>query len=110
LIDVDAASVSYMDFLMVCGGYQMRPALPYVPGTDAAGVIVPLKRFGCICTIESGPRFIFLRRLVGQIDHRPSLGHSAPTRQGFDRTFAKSQPTAGVSAVRTGGWIARALD
>jgi hypothetical protein len=33
LIDVHAASVSYMDYLMICGGYQMRPALPYVPGT-----------------------------------------------------------------------------
>ena len=40
LIDVHAAPVSYMDYLMVCGGYQMRPALPYVPGTDAAGVVV----------------------------------------------------------------------
>src|SRR5262245_25343464 len=40
LIDVHAASVSYMDHLMTCGGYQMRPALPYVPGTDAAGVVV----------------------------------------------------------------------
>lgn len=40
LIDVHAASVSYMDYLMTCGGYQMRPALPYVPGTDAAGVVV----------------------------------------------------------------------
>jgi NADPH:quinone reductase len=40
LIDVHAASVSYMDYLMACGGYQMRPALPYVPGTDAAGVVV----------------------------------------------------------------------
>ncbi len=39
LIDVHAASVSYMDYLMTCGGYQMRPALPYVPGTDAAGVV-----------------------------------------------------------------------
>jgi NADPH:quinone reductase len=39
LIDVYAASVSYMDYLMVCGGYQMRPKLPYVPGTDAAGAI-----------------------------------------------------------------------
>jgi len=37
LIDVHAASVSYMDYLMISGGYQMRPALPYVPGTDAAG-------------------------------------------------------------------------
>jgi len=40
LIDVHAASVSYMDYLMSCGGYQMRPALPYVPGTDAAGIVV----------------------------------------------------------------------
>src|SRR5262245_20753751 len=40
LIDVHAASVSYMDYLMTCGGYQMRPALPYVPGTDAAGAVV----------------------------------------------------------------------
>src|SRR5215471_18502455 len=40
LIDVHAASVSYMDYLMTCGGYQLRPALPYVPGTDAAGVVV----------------------------------------------------------------------
>jgi NADPH2:quinone reductase len=39
LIDVHAASVSYMDYLMVCGRYQMRPPLPYVPGTDAAGVV-----------------------------------------------------------------------
>ena len=40
LVDVHATSVSYMDYLMSCGGYQMRPALPYVPGTDAAGVVV----------------------------------------------------------------------
>jgi len=40
LIDVHAASVSFMDHLMTCGGYQMRPALPYVPGTDAAGIVV----------------------------------------------------------------------
>ena len=40
LVDVHAASVSYADYLMIRGGYQMRPALPYVPGTDAAGVVV----------------------------------------------------------------------
>jgi threonine dehydrogenase-like Zn-dependent dehydrogenase len=36
---------------MICGGYQMRPALPYIPGTDAAGVVVAcgdqVTRFGC---------------------------------------------------------------
>lgn len=40
LVDVHAASVSYMDYLMSCGGYQMRPPVPYVPGTDAAGVVL----------------------------------------------------------------------
>ncbi|MGI3169378.1 NADPH:quinone oxidoreductase family protein [Pseudooceanicola sp. C21-150M6] len=38
LVEVQAASVSFMDLLMISGGYQLRPDLPYVPGTDAAGV------------------------------------------------------------------------
>ena len=54
LVDVHAASVSYMDYLMVSGGYQMRPNLPYVPGTDAAGVIAAVgsgaaKVGRCLC-------------------------------------------------------------
>lgn len=40
LIAVNAASVSYMDKLMCEGGYQMRPELPYVPGTEAAGTVL----------------------------------------------------------------------
>jgi NADPH2:quinone reductase len=39
LIDVYAASVSFMDCLMVSGRYQMKPATPFVPGTDAAGIV-----------------------------------------------------------------------
>ena len=39
LIDVSVASVTYMDYLMASGGYQMRPDLPYAPGTDAVGVV-----------------------------------------------------------------------
>ncbi|WP_247984593.1 alcohol dehydrogenase catalytic domain-containing protein [Bradyrhizobium sp. 186] len=40
LIDVHAASVSFMDQLLVSGLYQMRPQTPFVPGTEAAGIIV----------------------------------------------------------------------
>ncbi len=40
LIDVHAASVSFMDRLLVSGLYQMRPSTPFVPGTEAAGVVV----------------------------------------------------------------------
>lgn len=44
LIDVRAAAVSFMDKLMAEGGYQLRPELPYVPGTDAAGVVLEVGR------------------------------------------------------------------
>ena len=39
LIKVRFATVSFMDWLMTDGGYQMKPPLPYVPGTDASGVV-----------------------------------------------------------------------
>jgi NADPH:quinone reductase len=34
-----AASVNYADLLMVAGRYQVRPALPFVPGLEFCGVI-----------------------------------------------------------------------
>ncbi|MCP3401189.1 NADPH:quinone oxidoreductase family protein [Bradyrhizobium sp. CCGB20] len=40
LVDVHAASVSFMDQLLVSGLYQMRPPTPFVPGTEASGVVV----------------------------------------------------------------------
>lgn len=40
VIEVHAASVSFMDHLMVSGLYQMRPPTPFVPGTEAAGIVV----------------------------------------------------------------------
>src|ERR1700712_3843187 len=39
LVDVHAAALSFMDTLMVAGRYQMKPSLPFVPGSDAAGVV-----------------------------------------------------------------------
>src|SRR5215470_6999257 len=39
LVDVHAASVSFMDYLLVSGRYQMRPSTPFVPGTEGAGVV-----------------------------------------------------------------------
>jgi NADPH2:quinone reductase len=39
LVEVRAASVTFMDNLIVSGLYQMKPPLPFVPGTDVAGVV-----------------------------------------------------------------------
>lgn len=39
LVDVHAAAASFMDTLIVAGRYQLKPALPFVPGSDAAGIV-----------------------------------------------------------------------
>jgi len=54
LIDVHAASVSFMDQLLVSGRYQMRPSTPFVPGTEAAGVVVAVG--GQVTRFQPGDR------------------------------------------------------
>jgi NADPH:quinone reductase len=38
-VEVHAASLNYPDALMVQGRYQVKPALPFVPGSEFAGVV-----------------------------------------------------------------------
>src|SRR6185369_14520375 len=54
LVDVHAASVSFMDQLLVSGRYQMRPSTPFVPGTEAAGVVVAVG--GKVTRFQPGDR------------------------------------------------------
>src|SRR3954452_4198014 len=39
LIDVHAAGVAFPEVLQTRGEYQYKPDLPFVPGTDVAGVV-----------------------------------------------------------------------
>jgi len=39
LVDVHAAAVNFPDLLTVQGKYQVRPALPFAPGKEGAGVV-----------------------------------------------------------------------
>src|SRR5262245_56694190 len=39
LITVKATAVNYADALLVAGRYQTRPALPFSPGLETAGVV-----------------------------------------------------------------------
>ena len=39
VVKVGAASVNFPDVLMVAGGYQHKPELPFVPGMEGAGTI-----------------------------------------------------------------------
>jgi NADPH2:quinone reductase len=38
-IDVHAAGVNFADLLLIAGQYQEKPAFPFIPGAEAAGVI-----------------------------------------------------------------------
>lgn len=38
-VELRAWGVNFVDVLMVAGGYQLKPALPFVPGLEAAGVV-----------------------------------------------------------------------
>jgi NADPH2:quinone reductase len=42
LIDVKAAGVNFPDVLIVQGKYQFKPALPFTPGSELAGVVAAL--------------------------------------------------------------------
>jgi NADPH2:quinone reductase len=40
VVDVEAAGVNYVDALFVQGRYQIKPPVPFVPGSEIAGVVV----------------------------------------------------------------------
>lgn len=42
LIEIDAASVNFPDLLLIEGKYQMKPELPFTPGTEIAGTVSAL--------------------------------------------------------------------
>jgi NADPH:quinone reductase len=42
LIEIKAASLNFPDILIVQNKYQMKPPLPFVPGSEYAGVVVAL--------------------------------------------------------------------
>ena len=39
VLDVEAAGCNFFDILLVQGKYQMKPAFPFVPGAEVAGVV-----------------------------------------------------------------------
>lgn len=40
VVRVEATAISYVDLLLARGGYQVKPALPVVPGTEFSGTII----------------------------------------------------------------------
>ena len=68
VVRVGAGSVNFPDVLMVAGGYQHKPDLPFVPGMEGAGTI------HAIGADESGSK--------SPVSQPPSFSRSAPVGDG----------------------------
>jgi NADPH:quinone reductase len=58
VIDVVAAGVNFADILMISGQYQEKPALPFTPGLEAAGIVRACG--GGVTRVRPGDRVIAL--------------------------------------------------
>ena len=81
-VAMTAASLNYPDLLMLSGGYQFKPALPFVPGVEGAGVIV----IG-IGRDEGGAAFDGFGGDDGSGSGRVHLGRVLHGTPGFGRAF-----------------------
>jgi NADPH2:quinone reductase len=39
-VAIRAVGISFVDVLIAAGGYQLKPPLPFIPGSEAAGVVI----------------------------------------------------------------------
>lgn len=62
VIDVRAAGASYPEVLMSRGEYQLQPELPFVPGTEVAGVV---RSAPATATVSAGDRVAACCRVGG---------------------------------------------
>ena len=62
-IRVHAAGVNFADSLMVAGSYQVKPPFPFIPGLEAAGVIVETDN--AVAELRVGQRVLAVLRNGG---------------------------------------------
>ncbi len=62
-VAVEAAGVNYVDALFVAGQYQIKPAVPFVPGTESAGTVEAVG--AGVTTLAPGDRVLVSAGLGG---------------------------------------------
>ncbi|MDZ4861159.1 MAG: NADPH:quinone oxidoreductase family protein [Candidatus Hydrogenedentes bacterium] len=70
VIDVKAAGVMYADLLNISGNYQMKAPLPFVPGSEAAGVV---SESGKTSRFKVGDRVVTVNLMGAFAEHMLAL-------------------------------------
>jgi NADPH2:quinone reductase len=65
-VAIHAAGINFPDILMAAGEYQLKPELPFIPGMEAAGVIIEVD--GAARGVAVGDRVIVKLRHGGYAD------------------------------------------
>jgi NADPH:quinone reductase len=91
LVAVRAVPVNYVDLLVVAGAYQVRPALPFIPGKGPAGVVTALGPG--VSTLRLGDRVLAMAE-EGGFAEAVAVGaeqcHSLPPRMPYVEAAALS--------------------
>ncbi|MBB3860935.1 NADPH2:quinone reductase [Novosphingobium hassiacum] len=104
-VDVHSCGISFVDVLVAVGGYQIKPALPFVPGSEASGIItavganVPPSRLGERVTL------VGFNLGLCQVANAPmAAARNIPDRLSFDEAaiFRVSYGTAYHALVQRG--------
>ena len=93
VLEVRAAGVNYPDALMVMGQYQIKPPLPFVPGAEAAGVIVAVGEN--VNHLHVGQRAVAFTGTGAFASHlKADAGAVMPLPDGLDFEVAATLPLA----------------
>jgi NADPH:quinone reductase len=113
IVDVRAAGVNYVDGLICQGRYQMKPAAPYVPGGEIAGVVSAVG--DGVTRVQVGERVVAMigfGAFAEQVAVAASSLDSVPDALGFGQAaaFIQSYSTAWFaltrrSTVAEGEWV-----
>ena len=113
VVDVRAAGVNYVDGLICQGRYQMKPAVPYVPGGEIAGVVSAVG--DGVTRVEVGDRVMAMTgfgAFAEQVTVMASSLDSVPDALGFSQAaaFIQSYCTAWFALARRttvseGEWV-----
>jgi NADPH:quinone reductase len=109
-VAIHAAGVNFVDLLMIAGRYQHKPALPFVPGLEAAGEIVEVAG-------DLGARFAVGDQVMVQLrqggyaeEAMVAADHAMPLPRGFSfaegATFRAAYVTAYHALVDRAGLAA----